>query len=217
MTTPDTPAIPAGYMQDAKGRLVPESMVRPQELLEDQTVRKIIGYAEELSAQIARFRGHTFADVTAFLDLLTDQYGAAKGGAKGNVTLTSFDGCMQVRVQVQDTITFGPELMAAKALFDACISKWSEGANENIRVLVDHAFQVDQTGRINRSALFGLRRIEIDDDEWRRAVAALTDSIRIIGSREYLRFYRRPHCRAQWQAITVDLAAAGATNPGEAA
>ena len=213
-----TVEIPEGYLMDAKGRLVPEAMIKPQEQLEDQTVRKIIGYAEELSAQIGRFKGHTFDDVASFLDLLAEQYNAPKGGAKGNVTLSSFDGCMKVVVQVQDSITFGPELQVAKGLFDTCISAWTEGANENIRVLVDHAFQVDQTGRINRSALFGLRRLQIADAEWQRAVAALNDSIRIIGSREYVRFYRRPNGRAQWQAISVDLASAVApAGEGEAA
>ncbi|MBN2752588.1 MAG: DUF3164 family protein [Rhodospirillaceae bacterium] len=217
-TTPETPAIPAGYMLDAKGRLVPETMVKPQERLEDQTVRKIIGFADALSAQIGRFKGHTFEDVATFMDLLADQYGAAKGGAKGNVTLTTYDGCMKVVVQVQDSITFGPELQVAKTLFDACISKWTEGSNDNIHVLVDHAFQVDKEGRINRSALFGLRRLDIADAEWQRAVAALNDSIRVIGSREYVRFYRRPNGRASWQAISVDLASAVApANEGEAA
>lgn len=209
---------PAGYMQDAKGRLVPESMVKPQELLEDQTVRKIIAFAEALSAQIGRFKGHTFEDVATFMDVLKESYGAAKGGPKGNTTLTTYDGCMKVTVQVQDSLTFGPELQVAKGLFDDCISRWTQGSTAEVRALVDHAFQVDKEGRINRSALFGLRRLQIEDEEWKRAVAALNDSIRVIGSREYIRFYRRPNGRAQWQAITVDLASAIApTSEGEAA
>lgn len=210
--------IPAGYQMDAKGRLVPETMIKPQELLEDQTVRKIIAFADDLSAQIGRFKGHTFADVGTFMDVLADEYGAAKGGTKGNVTLTTFDGCMKVVVQVQDSLTFGPELQVAKTLFDECISRWTEGSSAELRVLVDHAFQVDKEGRINRSALFSLRRLQIADAEWLRAVAALNDSIRVIGSREYVRFYRRPNGRAAWQAISVDLASAVApAGEGEAA
>ncbi|ANK79413.1 MAG: sulfate transporter [Rhizobiales bacterium NRL2] len=202
--------IPAGFIMDAKGRLVPEDMVKDHERLEDQTVRKILGYAEELNAQIARFRGHTFDDVATFMDLLSEKYGVTRGGKKGNVTLTTFDGCMKVSVQVQDSLTFGPELQVAKELFDACISAWSEGADAKIRTLVDHAFQVDKEGRINREALFGLRRLEIDDDGWRQAIAALNDSIRIQGSREYVRFYKRDHPREPWTPVTIDLASARA-------
>lgn len=210
MTTNQDTIVPEGYMRDAKGRLVPEGLVKPQEKLEDQTVRKILGYAEELNAQISRFRGHTFDDVATFMDVLSEKYGATKGGKKGNVTLSTFDGCMKVTVQVQDFLTFGPELQVAKTMFDACITDWAEGADDKIRALVDHAFQVDQQGRINRAALFGLRRLDIDDDNWKAAVVALNDSIRIQGSREYVRFYKRANPTDAWKPVTIDLASAQA-------
>ncbi|GHU04283.1 sulfate transporter [Alphaproteobacteria bacterium] len=213
----EKPAIPAGYIMDHKGRLIPESMIRPQEMLEDQTVRKILGYAEALSDQIARFKGHTFDDIASFMDLLAEQYGAHRGGAKGNVTLSSIDGCARVQVQVQDTLTFGPELEIAKQLFDACIARWSEGANANVRALVDHAFQVNKEGRVNRGNIFSLRRLSVEDEEWKRAIDALNDSIRTIGSREYVRVYKRPTPRAAWRAVTIDLASAKAPSEVETA
>ena len=207
--------VPEGYLMDSKGRLVPEDIVKDQEKLEDQTVRKILAYAEDLNAQIARFRGHTFDDVSSFMDILAEKYGARRGGTKGNVTLTSYHGCMKVVVQVQDFLTFGPELQIAKQLFDACISQWARDADKNIRALVDHAFQVDKEGRINRQAPFSLRRVDIDDDDWKAAINALNDSIRVQGSREYVRFYKRPDPRGKWAAVTIDLASARPDqNPG---
>lgn len=204
----DVNQIPAGYRKDAKGRLVPENMIKPQELLEDQTVAKIAEHARELSAQIARFKGHTFDDFSAFMDTLAEEYGASKGGRKGNVTIMSYDGCTKVVVQVQESLTFGPELQIAKKLFDKCISTWSANADEKVKALVEHAFQVDQEGRINRAELFRLRRLNIDDDGWRAAVQAINDSIRVEGSKQYVRFYERPHPEAAWRAITIDLASA---------
>lgn len=198
--------IPEGYLMDVKGRLVPERLIKDHEKLEDQTVRKILAYAEDLNAQIARFRGHTFDDVSSFMDILAEQYGASKGGTKGNVTLTSYDGCLKVVVQVQEFLTFGPELQVAKQLFDACISRWAKDVDGKVRALVDHAFQVDKEGRINRQALFGLRRLEIDDEDWQAAITALNDSIRTQGSREYVRFYKRSDPRGRWAAVTIDLA-----------
>lgn len=199
---------PDGYMSDSKGRLVPLNLVKEQHLLEDQTVKKILEYAENLHKHIKRFRGHTFEDVATFKDILAEKYNAKKGGAKGNVTLTSYDGCQKVTVQVQDFLAFGPELQIAKSLFDECISEWSEGADDKIHALVDHAFQVDKEGLINRSALFGLRRVNIDDEKWLAAISALNDSIRVQGSREYVRFYKRDTPRDRWIAITIDLASA---------
>ncbi|MBB5046762.1 hypothetical protein HNR60_001510 [Rhodopseudomonas rhenobacensis] len=196
------------FMHDSSGRLVPTELIKPQYLLEDQTVRKIIGFAQELSDQITRFRGHTFDDVAAFGELLAEQYQAKRGGKKGNVTLSTFDGLFKVVVQVADQLSFGPELQVAKTLVDGCITAWSDGARSEIRALVDYAFQVDKEGRINRAALFQLRRLEIDDEQWRHAMAALGDAIRVVGSKEYVRFYRRPNLSAAWQPITIDLAAA---------
>lgn len=196
------------FMIDATRHHVPLDLVKPQHVLEDQAVRKMIGHALDLNAQISRFRGHTFDDVNAFVDLLAEKYGGKRGGKKGNVTLTSYDGTLKVSVQVQDQLSFGAELQVAKSLVDDCITAWSAGASPEIRALVDHAFQVDREGKVNRAALFQLRRLEIDDERWRAAMAAVTDAIRIIGSREYVRFYRRADADAKWEPITIDLAQA---------
>lgn len=197
------------HWTNASGYLVPLDLVPPEDLLEDQTVRKIMGYARDLSARITRFRGHTFDDVAAFVDLLAEQYGEKRGGKKGNVSLTSYDGCLQVRVQVQDVMTFGPALQVAKGIVDECINLWSDDASDEIRALVQHAFQVDKEGCINRAALFNLRRLKIDKEPWPKAMEALSDAIRIIGTREYLRFYERKSPRDPWEAITIDIASAG--------
>ena len=100
-----------GYQKDAKGRLVPESAISEHTKLEDQTVRTIAAYFLDLHRQIHRFIGHCYDDLHAFDDLLCEKYGLRRrGGAKGNRTYQSFDGTLKVVVQVQDRITFGPEL-----------------------------------------------------------------------------------------------------------
>lgn len=196
------------YMRDAGGRLVPLALVKSQDKLKDQTVRKIIAYAEDLHGRIERFRGHTFDDVVTFLDLLAEQYDAKLGGLKGNTTLTSHDGCYKVTISVQDHLSFEGGLQSVKSLIDECITGWSTDLRPEIRALIEHAFQVDQTGKINRSALFALRRLKIDDPKWQEAMKALDDAIYVLGSREYIRFHKRSNPRARWEPITIDLASA---------
>ena len=60
----------AHYLRDARGALIPLDLVKPADKLEDETVRKVMGYARDLSAQIARVKGHTCEDLTAFQSLL---------------------------------------------------------------------------------------------------------------------------------------------------
>ncbi len=196
------------FMEDNKGRFWRVEKIKDVVKLEDQLVTDLIKHADKLSAQIARFKGHSFDDMAAFVDLLGEKYGLQKGGKKGNITFTSFDGKCRVQVAVQDYLEFGAELQIAKSLIDKCIARWSDGADANIRVLVNHAFNVDKTGKVNREALFQLRKIEIDDEDWRQAINAINDSIRIAGSKTYIRFSRRENADDKFKLIPIDLAAA---------
>ena len=196
------------YLQDAKGALVPLSLVKPTQLLEDETVRKVMTYAQNLSAQLGRFMGHTMTDLDGLDDLLAQEYGVSRGGQKGNRTYMSFDGLMKVQVQVQDRIDFGPELQQAKSLIDECLLEWTDGGRDEIRAIVLRAFNVEKGSVINQKELFALLRLEIHDDRWMRAMSAIRDAMRIIGSKQYVRFYERPDPKSDWQAVTIDLAKA---------
>lgn len=196
------------YMTDAKGNLVPLSMVKAMDKLADETVRKMIEHARELSGQIGRFKGHCFADVGSLQALVAQEYDAKLGGPKGNISLTSFDGRQRVTIQVADQIEFGPELQAAKSLVDICLSEWSQGSRDELRAIVNRAFNVDNAGQINRAELFMLLRVAIEDERWQNAMQAIRDSIRVIGSKTYIRFHEREAADGAWRAITIDLASA---------
>lgn len=193
-------------MQDHRGNLVPEANVKPQHKLEDELVRAIAAKAQALSEALAEFKAWGLSEVGGFRELVARQYDTTIGGKKGNVTLSSYDGALQVQVAISESLTFGPELQAAKALIDACVQRWSEGANENMQALVDHAFQVNQVGRIDTQRVLGLRRLDIDDAEWNRAMEAIHDALRVTGSKTYLRVYRRDPKTEAKTSISLDLA-----------
>ena len=206
---PAGPEPPEGYMQDAKGRLVPEQLIPEHARLEDATVRTIAAYALDLHRQCHRFRGHSYDDLATMDDLIAERYGRQRrGGAKGNRTYMSLDGRIQVIEQVHDHIAFGPELQVARELVDECISEWAEGTRAEIQALVRHAFEPDKQGEVSREAVFALRKLDIDDDRWRQAQAAITDSIRIVGSAHYLRVRVRATPEADWQTIVIGMTGA---------
>lgn len=196
------------HMRDAKGALVPVRLVSARDQLQDEVVRKIMGYAIALSDQVARFKAHTFDDIGSFEALLAQEYDAKIGGPKGNKTLMSFDGLFEIKVQVADNIVFGPELQIAKALVDECLNEWAEGARDEIRAIVIRAFNTDKEGQINRSEIFMLLRLEIEDPRWLRAMKAIRDSMRVVGSKTYVRCRRRETFDGPWQAVSIDLAKA---------
>lgn len=196
------------YMFDSRGGLTPAELVKPQHQLEDQTVRKVMEYARDLSEQIARFKGHTFDDLSALDELLAEQYKVKRGGKKGNRTYMTLDGLNKVQVAMADQIDFGPELQQAKALIDECLKEWTDDGRAEIRAIVLRAFKVEKEGQINKSELFALLRLNITDERWVMAMGAIHDAIRITGSKQYFRFYERPDANARWKAVTIDLASA---------
>lgn len=196
------------YMPDAKGNLVPIETIRPADRLEDETVRKIMAFADELSAQISRFRGHTMTDLGEFDALLAQEYGTTKGGPKGNRTYQTFDGLMKVSVQVSEFIDFGPQLQVAKKLLDECLIEWAANSRPEIRAIITRAFNTDKEGKVNRAEIFMLLHLEIEDPRWQEAMRAIRDAMRVTGSKEYVRFYRRASVTDRWEAVTIDLAKA---------
>lgn len=115
---------------------------------------------------------------------------------------------MKIQVQVSDLITFGPELQVAKQLIDECLTEWSADSRPEIQSIVTRAFNTEKEGQVNRADVFMLLKLEIEDTRWKTAMEAIRDAIRVTGSKEYVRFYKRDSLEADWQAITIDLAKA---------
>lgn len=199
--------IPDGYWENAKGNLVPDSKVKPIDKLRDQLVKDLCERAEVRSKELSKFKLETLGDVHAFIETSVEQYGVKAGGKKGNVTLMSFDGKLKVLLQMQDRITFGEQLQAAKVLIDQCVTRWSAGSNDNIKVLITDAFQVDKEGLINTGRVLGLLRLDIQDEDWKMAMKAIADSRQVADTKPYLRFYKRAEVSAEWKPISLDLAA----------
>ena len=192
------------FMTNIYGHLVPTHMVRAELKLQDQLVRDLIGRAEVLRKNIAAEKAAMFDDVRAFLALLDEKYGVKRTGGRGGVVLDSYDSAMRVTISVGDSITLGAELQSAKALIDECIARWSEGASENLKAIVDDAFKVGEGGRLAVDRILGLRRLEIDDPVWKRAMEAINDAIQVTRSREYLRLYVRTAPEKPLEQLAVD-------------
>ena len=194
------------YMTDSMGRQVPETLVSALDKLRDETVRAVVEQALAMRDALARFKAAIQGDIFAFVDLSFQQYGKKYGGAKGNITLTSFDGRYKLIVAVDENIAFNERLQVAKTIIDRCIHRWSEGSRVEIRALVTDAFYVDKTGNMNVARILGLRRLQIQDEEWKSAMTAIAESIVSTGSKQYLRIYQR-NAHGAYEQVALDIAA----------
>jgi hypothetical protein len=199
--------IPEGYRRNALGHLVPENRIKPQDLDRDALVMELFAAAEQLQATMRKFKERSMADIYAHVDLVAEKYGTKIGGEKGFLTLTSYDGEYQLKIAMGARMTFGEELAAARELVHACIRKWADGSDGNIRALVEHAFRTDDEGRLSPSKIWELTRVEITDDpDWKKAMDAIRDAVRWEGQKPYLRFNKR-RADGKWEPLPLDMAA----------
>lgn len=195
------------YMKNAQGHLVPVESIKPEDRLEDDLVCDLYSRAVGTRQAIQQLKCAATEEISAFTDLLREKYGVVKGGTKGNMTLMSFDGLTKIVISNAEFIQFGAQLKVAKDLLDEFIKDEAEDANANIRTLVMHAFRVDKEGQVNKASVLGLRRLKIDNDKWKSAMDAITDSIRVAATKQYIRFYSRAEKSSVWQAVALDIAA----------
>ena len=200
-------AIPAGFVMNAVGHLVPEHQVREHDKLRDGVARDLSTIALDINKALAAFKAKALADIDDLIAISSARYGVTIGGKKGNASITTYDGQFKIERAMAERITFTEEILAAKELIDQCIRKWSEGANSHLRVLVDRAFRANRQGQIKTGDVLSLLRVEIDDPDWKRAMEALKDSIQVNGTAVYIRVYQRIGQTDQYQPINLNIAA----------
>ncbi|MEG1609636.1 MAG: DUF3164 family protein [Bilophila sp.] len=195
-----------GYKINAQGHLIPLEQVRAIDLARDELVLEKVSKVKVLQEQLKTLKGELMQDITAFVQLSAERFGARLGGNKGNVSLMSYDGAYVIKRQMSENVRFDEGLQAAKELMDECLKEWSAGSPGELRAIVDHAFRVDKEGRINTMAILSLRRLNIKDDRWQRGMQAIADSLQVIDTKAYVRVYERD-TTGKYQPISLDMAA----------
>ncbi|HAT1681365.1 TPA: DUF3164 family protein [Klebsiella oxytoca] len=196
--------IPDGYRCNAMGYLVPVDKIKPIDLLRDELVRSLHAEMREIRRRIVEFKLSAMQRIGDFTDLSASDYGVTYGGAKGNVMLPSFDGSLRVSRATGEHRVFDERIQAAKEKIDACIARWSNGANENLIAIVNRSFRTNKQGMIDVNEVLGLRELDINDEEWLEAMRAVVDSIKVNGSSTYLRFYERENDK-EYKQISLDF------------
>jgi hypothetical protein len=195
-----------GYMEDAQGRLVPLDQIKEIDMARHELVMELVEQFQTMREQMRALKIKIMDDVESFVQISAELYGANVGGKKGNVTLVTFDGRYKLVRQISEFLTFDERLQAAEELIRQCIKEWSEGSNSKIQALVNDAFDVDKQGRINTGRILGLRRLKIDDERWKNAMEAISDSLQVTGSKTYVRLYERRD-DGSYKPLPLDIAA----------
>ena len=202
--TMNTEEVPTGWMMNGVGHLVRIESIKDVDLLRDKFVKGVVAQAGKVNDILDQFKTQLAGDMQAFLELSAEQYGVDLGGARGNLSLTSYDGRYKVLRAVSERLDFDERLQAAKELVDACLREWSKDAGPELRTLVESAFQVDKKGRINAKRILSLRALKIEHPPWKMAMEAIGDAVTVVGSCTYYRIYERDD-EGNYQQISLDF------------
>ena len=74
------PTIPAGYMKNAAGHLVPTDQVREHDMLRDQVAREIATEALALNQRLREFKQRALTDVADLVRIAGERYEVTLGG-----------------------------------------------------------------------------------------------------------------------------------------
>jgi hypothetical protein len=198
--------IPEGFVRNAKGHLIPLAQVREQDMLRDQVARELSTEAKALYLALKNFKKKSLGDIADLISIAAERYSAQMGGKKGNVTIATYDGKFKVQRSYAEQLTFTEEMEVAKVLVYGCIRAWSKGADSHLLAIVERTFSPNRNGQIKTSDVLDLLRLEIDDDNWKAAMAAVKDSILVSGTAVYIRVYERIGDSDNYKAIPLDLA-----------
>ena len=172
------------YCINSTGSMVPIEAVKDIDKLRDNTVLTIAERIKALESYMKEVKAKCMSDIGEFLKISAEQYGVKIGGTKGNVTLTSYDGSVQVILAHNLVVNEGVNM--AKELIDDYLADITSDASPDVRTIVNLAFKVKQ-GRMDVKRLMELKQCGIKDERWLKAMEIISDSVTVASTTPCLR------------------------------
>lgn len=194
-----------GRWIDGAGNPVPPRYIGAVDKRRDRLVEKDFRLALQAQTRLEQFKAQVADDIAAYLKWLGEKNGENALNPGGNYMLTGFSGDKRIHIKVNQVLEFDEQLQVAKVKIDRCLEKWTEGGNQNAKVVIFDAFKVDQKGRVDTRRILALRRLKIKDRDWRAAMDLITEAVMVTGTRSYLLFQERAE-NGEWRTLRLDLA-----------
>lgn len=183
------------FYQDAEGRMVPEELMKPQDLIKNDLVEDLATMYLGCLESARRTKALMEKKINDYRKKVLLQFGIESKARKENspsITLTSFDGRYRITISGNTVIEFNENITAAKAKFDEYLDDQlsSSDTSEGLKALVESAFRMKQ-GQMDVRSILALTRININDDKFQEAVNIIKSSIVTRTTNPSLRVYVR--------------------------
>jgi len=186
MTKPKRTPAKERTLTDAQGREIPIKVVNQDILEKDSVVNKAMEQALKLQERIINDKRKIIGIIEDYLSDVARRNGLQW---KGNALLINFNEQYKIEIRYRERIQFGIELQLAKQKIDECLKKWSSDSNDNLKAIINEAFQVDKKGEIAKYRILALRRYKIKDKTWTEAMDLIDKAILVTSTKQYVVFY----------------------------
>lgn len=192
------------FLVNSRGFQTPIDQIKPQDLIKHDLVIALTQQAKEQSKAHDDFKRRVFSEVNDLIALVADEYKATFGGAKGNVSLTSFDQKLRIQIGIADQISFGAEIDIAKQLITEVIEDELAETSSFISQLMRDAFEADKQGHYNKNRILALRKYRDANksEKWENAMKALDEAIITSDSKTYITFQEK-NIEGAWKQIPL--------------
>ncbi|MCB5253351.1 MAG: DUF3164 family protein [Candidatus Cloacimonadaceae bacterium] len=185
MSRKSTKAPKERTLTDAQGREISVKVLHQDIIEREAAINKAMDSALKLQERI-------IADKQKIISIVEDYLSEAarRNGLewKGNALLISFNEKYRIEIRYREKIQFGIELQLAKQKIDECIKAWSADSSDNLKAIINEAFQVDKRGQLARYRIFALRRYKIKDPTWKEAMELIDKAILVTSTKQYISF-----------------------------
>lgn len=186
---------------DPDGIEVPAKYIATEDKERDEAVSSSFETIAKLELELSAARDKVFGAVNGYLESIADRYGEKW---QGNAELRDFSHELKIEIQNSKRISFDEKLQIAKTKIDECVKQWSAKTDGKIKLIIDKAFSTDKQGKIDTKLVLGLRNIKIDDELWMEAMQLIADSVSVVGTKQYMRFYRK-NAEGVFEAVKLDF------------
>lgn len=200
------------FMTNSDGDPVPIKNVMPYDKASDKKVRAIHARWVKCRGNLEKCMADCISDML-FLQGERSKVPGKELGIKGNFSVSSFDGLINVQIKQNYQISLDERSAQARDLMldyaEKLVGKVSEVAGVNVqflRKIVEDTFRPSSTGTLPYGKVLSLLRYNITDPQWIKARTLLADSIKPERGKAYLIVGVKPDRQHDAETIRLDAA-----------
>lgn len=196
------------YWLDKTGNQIREENVSDIDQIRSEFVYKSMSKFLSNVEMLKEFKKAMWHALDEFLALSASDYGKEYKGTRGGFTLDTYNGEYRIRVCIADTQQCDERIETARNMIKDCLRKWArQGINQNLEAIIEDKYALNDKGCVKVKELLSLRRLKINDSDWKQAMDVMTDSLFTSESKSYMRFYVRNAETGKYEQVKADFSA----------